>query len=194
MLLGMKTVNVIGAFRSVFCHSLTSFFTGFNKADATITLSIRLVSQSQASFMISAYLFSSFVERTRAKPVVLPMSNATVFVGENVTLICRAYSDAKPHFQWLRWFPLPSNSSSNDTDSKKFSYEVINQNQQDSVKYQSSGNNKDEFHGVPLSLVNVTKKDEGKYTCIVGNALGYSVKHAYIIVQEKLGKIVLMLK
>ena len=158
-------------------------------------VSIRLYSHFfQSSFIISAYLCSSSVERSRAKPVVLPMSNATVFVGENVTLICRAYSDAMPHFQWLRWFPLPSNSSGNDTDSKKFSYEVINQNQQDSVKYQSSGNNKDEFHGVPLSLVNVTKKDEGKYTCIVGNALGYSVKNAYIIVQEKLGKIGLMLK
>ena len=68
MLLGMKTVNVIGAFRSVFCHRLTSLFIGYNKEDATVTFSIRLVSQSQASFMISAYLFSSFVERVRAKP------------------------------------------------------------------------------------------------------------------------------
>ena len=152
-------------------------------------VSIRLYSQFfQPCIIISAYLCSSSVERSRSKPVVLSMLNATVFVGENVTLICRAYSDAMPHFQWLRWFPLPSNSSGNDTDSKKFSYEVINQNQQDSV------NNKHEFRGVPLSLVNVTKKDEGKYTCIVGNALGYSVKHAYIVVQEKLGKIGSMLK
>ena len=158
-------------------------------------ISIRLYSQFfQSSFIISAYLCSSSVERSRAKPVVLSMSNATVFVGENVTLICRAYSDAMPHFQWLRWFPFHSNNSGNNTDSKKGSYEVINQNQQDSVKYQSSSNNKHEFHGVPLSLVNVTKKDEGKYTCIVGNALGYSVKHAYIVVQEKLGKIGSMLK
>ena len=158
-------------------------------------ISIRLYSQFfQSSFIISAYLCSSSVERSRAKPVVLSMSNATVFVGENVTLICRAYSDAKPHFQWLRWFLLSSNSSGNDTDSKKFSYEVINQNQQDSVDYHSRSNNKHEFHGVPLSLVNVTKKDEGKYTCLVGNTLGYSVKHAYIIVQEKLGKIGSMLK
>ena len=152
-------------------------------------ISIRLYSQFfQSSFIISAYLCSSSVARTRSKPVVLPMSNATVFVGENVTLLCRAYSDAIPHFQWLRWFPLHSNSSGNDTDSKKLSYEVIKQNQQKSVKLQSSSKNKNEFHGVPLSLVNVTKKDEGKYTCIVANILGYSVKHAYIIVQEKLGK------
>ena len=148
----------------------------------------------QSSFIISAYLCSSFVERVRAKPVVLPMSNATVFVGENATLICDAYSDAMPDFQWLRWFPLHSNSSGNDTDSKKLAYEVIKQNQQDSANYQSSSSNKQEFHTVTISLVNVTKKNEGKYTCLVGNALGYSVKHAYIIVQEKLGKIGLMLK
>ena len=140
------------------------------------------------------YLFSSFVERVRAKPVVLPMSNATVFVGENATLICKAYSDAMPHFQWLRWFPFHSNSSGNDTDSKKLLYEVIKQTHRDFVNYQSRSNGKHAFHGVTLSLVNVTKKDEGKYTCIVGNALGYSVKNAYIIVQEKLGKIGLMLK
>ena len=158
-------------------------------------VSIRLYSHFfQSSFIISAYLCSSSVERVRAKPVVLPMPNATVFVGENVTLICRAYSDAMPHFQWLRWFLLHSNSTGDDTDSKKCSYEVIKQNQQDSVYYHSSSNNKDEFHGSPLSLVNVTKKDEGKYTCIVGNALGYSTEHAYIIVQEKLGKTGSMLK
>ena len=160
-----------------------------------IIVSILLYPQFfQSSFIISAYLCSSSVERTRAKPVVLPMSNATVFVGENATLICRAYSDAMPHFQWLLWFPFHSNSSGNDTASKKPSYEVIKQNQQDSINYQSRSNNKHEFHGVTLSLVNVTKKDEGRYTCIVGNAIGYSVKNAYIIVQEKLGKIGLMLK
>ena len=122
------------------------------------------------------------------------MSNATVFVGENATLICRAYSDIMPHFQWLRWFPFHSNSSGNDTDSKKSLYELIVPNQKHSINYQSRSNNKHEFHGVTLTLDNVTKKEEGQYTCIVGNALGYSVKHAYIIVQVKLGKIGLMLK
>ena len=160
---------------------------GYEDSKFDWCVSIRLYSQVfQSFYIISAYLFFSFVERVRAKPVVLPMSNATVFVGENVTLICRAYSDAMPHFQWLRWLPLHFNSSGNDTDSKKLSYEVIKQNHQDSVIYQSSSKNKHEFHGVTLSLVDVTKKDEGKYTCLVGNALGYSVKNAYIIVQEKL--------
>ena len=153
---------------------------------APVAFSIRLAGQS--SFMISAYLFSSFVERVRAKPVVLPMSNATVFVGENATLICRVYSDAMPHFQWLHLFLLHSKSSGDDTDSKQLSYEVIKQSQHVSINYQSSGNNKDGFHGDTLSLVNVTKKNEGKYACIVGNEFGYSSKNAYIIVREKLGE------
>lgn len=168
---------------------------GYEDSKFDCYVSIRLYSQVfQSSFIISAYLFSSFVERVRAKPVVLPMSNATVFVGENATLICRAYSDAMPHFQWLRWFSFHSNSSGNDTGSKKLLYEVIKQNQQDSINYQSRSNNKHEFHAVTLTLVNVTKKEKGKYTCIVGNAIGYSVTDAYIIVQEKLGKMGLMLK
>ncbi|CAH3173662.1 unnamed protein product, partial [Porites lobata] len=69
-------------------------------------------------------------ERTRAKPVVIPMINATAFVGESATLLCRAYSDAMPHFQWLRWFPMHFNSSGNSTEGSKFQYEVIKQNQQ----------------------------------------------------------------
>ena len=39
-----------------------------------------------------------------------------------------------------------------------------------------------------LTLVNVTKKNEGKYTCIVGNAVGYAAQQTYIIVYRKNGK------
>ena len=119
------------------------------------------------------------------------MSNATVFVGGNVTLLCRAYSDAMPHFQWLRWSPLHSNSSDNKTKifEPYFNYEVMKQNQQTSVvNYHGPGNDKHELLGVTLTLVDVTKKDEGKYTCLVGNALGYAKEDAYIMVQEKRGK------
>jgi len=37
-------------------------------------------------------------------------------------------------------------------------------------------------------MVNVTKESEGKYTCIVRNAIGYAVESAYIIVHEKTGQ------
>ena len=49
----------------------------------------------------------------------------------------------------------------------------------------SKNNNKFDFHGVKLTLVNVTKKNEGKYTCIVGNAVGYAMEQAYIILKRK---------
>ena len=128
------------------------------------------------------------IERSRAKPVVLQMINATAFVGGSATLLCRVFSDAMPHFQWLRWFPMHSNSSGNSTEGSKFQYEVIKQNQQASINWLRTSNSKHDFHEVTLTLDNVTKKSEGKYTCIVGNALGYSVRNAYIIVREKIGK------
>ena len=65
----------------------------------------------------------------------------------------------------------------------------MKQNQQTSVvNYHSPGNDKHELLGVTLTLVDVTKKDEGKYTCLVGNALGYAKEDAYVMVQEKRGK------
>ena len=113
------------------------------------------------------------------------MGNATVFVGENATLLCKAYSDAMPHVQWLRWFPNHSNSSGDSTEGSAFQYEVIGQTQQRDLL---ANNNKHDFHVFSLTLDNVLKKSEGKYSCIVGNALGYAVENAYIIVHENIGK------
>ena len=128
------------------------------------------------------------IERVRAKPVVLPMINATAFVGESATLLCRAYSDAMPHFHWLRWFPLHFNSSGNSTEGSKFQYEVIKQNRQSSINRLPISNSRHALLAVTLTLDNVTKKSEGKYTCIVRNALGYAVENAYIIIHEKIGR------
>ena len=110
------------------------------------------------------------------------MENVTVHEGENATLLCKALSDSMPHFQWLRWHSSPSNGTTNSTIEHPH-YEVIKQNLQDPVL--PKNNNKFDFHGVKLTLVHVTKKDEGKYTCIVGNAVGYTVERAYIIVYRK---------
>ena len=132
---------------------------------------------------------SSCLERVRAEPVVLPMQNVTVSVGENATLLCKALSDSMPHFQWLRWYLSSSNGSTNSTIEHPH-YEVIKQNEQDLNQHLvlPQSNNKFDFHGVKLTLVNVTKKDEGKYTCIVGNAVGYAVEQAYIIILDWSGE------
>ena len=117
------------------------------------------------------------------------MKNVTVYEGENATLVCKALSDSYPHFQWLRWYLSPSNGSTNSTIERPH-YEVIKQKEQESYQYLVLPQSDDKFdlHGVKLTLVNVTKKDEGKYTCIVGNTVGYAVEQAYIVVYRQNGK------
>ena len=64
-------------------------------------------------------------------------------------------------------------------------YDIVNKEDADQhVVVPPIGNKTFDLHGVKLTLFNVTKRDEGKYTCIVGNAVGYAVEHAYIIVQN----------
>ena len=82
-----------------------------------------------------------------------------------------------PHFQWLRWFPVRSNGSANSSVNGS-----IESPHYDVIVPPRSGK-KFDFHGVKLTLLNVTKRDEGKYTCNVGN-VGYAVEHACIIVQN----------
>ena len=117
------------------------------------------------------------------------MENVTVYEGENATLLCRALSDSMPHFQWLRWHSSPTNGTTNTTIEHPH-YEVIKQNSPDSNEHLvlPRNNNKFDFHGVKLTLVNVTKKDEGKYTCIVGNAVGYAVMAAYVMIRARSGE------
>ena len=101
-----------------------------------------------------------------------------------------------PHFQWLKWYSKPTNNSGNFTSralKNHYHYEVIKQNNYENNQHLLKPETKRRFapHGVRLTLVNVTKKDEGKYTCLVGNSVGYDVTHTYVIVREfpRLGKL-----
>ncbi|XP_031555241.1 fibroblast growth factor receptor 2-like [Actinia tenebrosa] len=121
-------------------------------------------------------------ERVRAKPVILSIDNVTAWVGENVTLACKAMSDSMPHFQWIRWFTPYFNVSNNSSAP----FEVIKQKAVDPSSHilRPPLNRKFAFHGVKLTLYNVSKKDEGRYSCVVGNAVGYSYEHGFLIVKD----------
>lgn len=76
------------------------------------------------------------------------------------------------------------NSSADDSIESPH-YEILNEDLTDELVIVPPSNGKKiEIHGVKLTLLNVTKKEEGKYSCLVGNAVGYVVEHAYIIVQN----------
>ena len=119
----------------------------------------------------------------------MPMENVTAYEGENASLLCLALSYSMPHFQWLRWHSSPSDGMTNSTIEHPH-YELINQNLQDREEQLvlQRGSNQFDFHSAKLTLVNVTKDDEGKYTCIAENAVGYAAENAYITVFRKNGK------
>ena len=119
------------------------------------------------------------------------MENVTVYRGENASLTCKASSDSMPHFQWLRWFPLRSNGSANSSADDSIEtphYEIVNKEDTDQhVILPPSDGRMFDFHGAKLTLFNVTKRDEGKYTCIVGNMYSYQRYMAlfcYIVVNK----------
>ncbi|EDO49191.1 predicted protein, partial [Nematostella vectensis] len=119
-------------------------------------------------------------ERVRAKPVLQPIANVTVLSGENATLECKAMSDSMPHFQWIRWFTARVNGSSNETTLR---FEVVKQTPHSDHILRPKSEHRFAFHGVKLTLFNVSKEDEGKYTCLVGNAVGYNAENGYLIVK-----------
>ncbi|PFX15764.1 Fibroblast growth factor receptor 1 [Stylophora pistillata] len=127
-------------------------------------------------------------ERVRAEPVLLPMENVTVNPGENATFKCKAFTDSMPNFQWVRWFPVRSNVSTNSSANGSIErplYQILNKDKTHQQVILTPSNGKQfELHGVKFTLMNVTKKDVGKYTCIVGNAVGYAVEHAYVTFQN----------
>lgn len=110
----------------------------------------------------------------------------TVRVGDNATLVCKALSDPLPHFQWIRWLTPFFNASTNTSESQ---FEVVKQKKGDPSRHiVGQTKAKFTFQGVKLNLYNVSKEDQGWYTCIVGNAMGYNFEHGYLRVVDRSGK------
>ncbi|CAG05170.1 unnamed protein product, partial [Tetraodon nigroviridis] len=115
--------------------------------------------------------FLDVVERSPHRPILqagLP-ANTTVHVGEDARFVCKVYSDAQPHIQWLKH--ISQNGSSVGPDGNAY-VRVL----------KTAGVNTTDKEIEVLYLHNVTFEDAGEYTCLAGNSIGLSHQTAWLTV------------
>ncbi|XP_061765981.1 fibroblast growth factor receptor 2-like isoform X4 [Nerophis ophidion] len=109
------------------------------------------------------------VERSPHRPILqagLP-ANTTVYVGEDARFVCKVYSDAQPHIQWLKH--ISQNGSRNGPDGNPY-VKVLKR----------SGINSSDVE--VLTLSNVTDDDAGEYICKVSNYIGEASQSGWLTV------------
>uniref|UniRef100_A0A2K5CJ77 Fibroblast growth factor receptor n=1 Tax=Aotus nancymaae TaxID=37293 RepID=A0A2K5CJ77_AOTNA len=126
-----------------------------------------LVENSVGSIRYSYLL--DVLERSPHRPILqagLP-ANTTAVVGSDVELLCKVYSDAQPHIQWLKHIVINGSSSGADG----FPYVQV-------LKTADINSSEVEV----LYLRNVSAEDAGEYTCLAGNSIGLSYQSAWLTV------------
>ena len=103
--------------------------------------------------------------------MVQDLVNVTVTKGETAQLKCLAAGDAMPHMQFFK--------TVNGTQHKVGDLKELENRTTTKV---ISTDIKTEFFKLNLWIHNVTKEDEGKYTCKAGNSIGLTEKDLYLIV------------
>ncbi|CAG6017751.1 unnamed protein product [Menidia menidia] len=109
------------------------------------------------------------VERSPHRPILqagLP-ANTTVRVGEDARFVCKVYSDAQPHIQWLKH--ITQNGSRLGPDGHAY-VKVL----------KSSGINSSDVE--ILTLTNVTEENAGEYICKVSNYIGDASQSGWLTV------------
>ncbi|KAG5831383.1 hypothetical protein ANANG_G00303170 [Anguilla anguilla] len=118
------------------------------------------------------------VERSPHRPILqagLP-ANTTVRVGEDARFVCKVYSDAQPHIQWLQH--IEKNGSRYGPDGLPY-VRVLKR----------SGINSSDVE--VLTLHNVTQEDAGEYICKVSNYIGEASHSGWLTVTAVKGVAVL---
>ncbi|XP_017652174.1 fibroblast growth factor receptor 2 isoform X10 [Nannospalax galili] len=112
------------------------------------------------------------VERSPHRPILqagLP-ANASTVVGGDVEFVCKVYSDAQPHIQWIKH--VEKNGSKYGPDGLPY-LKVL----------KHSGINSS--NAEVLALFNVTEADAGEYVCKVSNYIGQANQSAWLTVLPK---------
>ncbi|CAO2583553.1 Fibroblast growth factor receptor 2 [Lemmus lemmus] len=112
------------------------------------------------------------VERSPHRPILqagLP-ANASAVVGGDVEFVCKVYSDAQPHIQWIKH--VEKNGSKYGPDGLPY-LKVL----------KHSGINSS--NAEVLALFNVTEMDAGEYICKVSNYIGQANQSAWLTVLPK---------
>uniref|UniRef100_A0A673FHG5 Fibroblast growth factor receptor n=1 Tax=Sinocyclocheilus rhinocerous TaxID=307959 RepID=A0A673FHG5_9TELE len=109
------------------------------------------------------------LERSPHRPILqagLP-KNTTAVVGGDAQFLCKVYSDAQPHIQWLKHIEM---------NGSRYGHDGIPY-----VKIVKTGSlNMSEVE--VLYLTNITMEDAGEYTCLAGNSIGFSHQSAWLTV------------
>nr|AAH95604.1 Fgfr4 protein [Danio rerio] len=109
------------------------------------------------------------LERSPHRPILqagLP-KNTTAIVSGDAQFLCKVYSDAQPHIQWLKHIEM--NGSRYGPDGIPY------------VKIVKTGSlNMSEVE--VLYLTNISMEDAGEYTCLAGNSIGFSHQSAWLTV------------
>uniref|UniRef100_A0A671RUQ3 Fibroblast growth factor receptor n=1 Tax=Sinocyclocheilus anshuiensis TaxID=1608454 RepID=A0A671RUQ3_9TELE len=110
------------------------------------------------------------LERSPHRPILqagLP-KNTTAVVGGDAQFLCKVYSDAQPHIQWLKHIEMNGSRYGHDGIPYVKIVKVLSNLNMSEVEV--------------LYLTNITMEDAGEYTCLAGNSIGFSHQSAWLTV------------